>query len=47
MFNAVCILAAAFCFVCFAQQMLFAVRLMVVESTARIVLFLNRCGNPG
>ena len=45
--NAVCILAAAFWRLCFAQPMLKAVSWMVVESTARMVRFLNRCGSPG
>ena len=47
MFRAVCILAAAFWRLCVAQPMLKVVSWMVVESTARMVRFLNRYGSPG
>ena len=47
MSRAMCILAAAFWRLCFAQPMLKAVSWMVVEPTARMVRVLNRCGSPG
>ena len=47
MFRVVCILADDFWRLCFDQPMLKAVSWMVVDSTARTVRFLNRCGSPG